>query len=62
MNVIIRENQHEASLWAARHIAEAIRDRKPELAYRRAFLHLKAYTDAIGVQVRYSPMIEPFWK
>ena len=25
MNVIIRENQHEASLWAARHIADAIR-------------------------------------
>lgn len=43
-------------------IAEAIRDRVPEQAYRRAFLHMKAYTDAIGVQVRYSPMIEPFWK
>ena len=25
MNVIIRDNQHEASLWAARHIADAIR-------------------------------------
>ncbi|HAE81025.1 MAG TPA: hypothetical protein DCG70_05645 [Lachnoclostridium sp.] len=43
-------------------IAEAIRSRMPEQAYRRAFLHLKAYTDHIGVKVRYAPMIEPFWK
>ena len=43
-------------------IAEAIRSRTPEQAYRRAFLHLKAYTDHIGVKVRYAPMIEPFWK
>lgn len=43
-------------------IAQAIRDRNPDLAYRRTFLHLKAYADAISVKVRYSPLIEPFWK
>ncbi|MCR5371427.1 MAG: GntR family transcriptional regulator [Clostridium sp.] len=45
-----------------REIAQAIRDRNPELAYQRTFLHLKAYADAISIKVRYSPLIEPFWK